>query len=175
MDCYKHHWTADSMRPKVRWAGVYSRGGLEPLPDPHIASAAAVNDGVTFWSSILPWMGSAGEPRLPGSGHAEQTEKVLASLLDNMPSTDLVWGGDWNHALSGMEEGGSKGGRAHLLGAIERLGLQVPTGELPHWIEGHLSIDHIAVPKDWDVVSAERRITKGLSDHDCYVVEVADR
>lgn len=175
LDDYIVHWSADVMRPKIRWAGIYSRCGLDGLPDPHVASAAAVIEGTTYCSSILPWRGSPGEPRLPGSGHADQTGRVLAALLDNLPNSDLVWGGDWNHALSGMEEGGTKGGRAHVISAVEKLGLQVPTAALPHWIDGHLSIDHIAVPRTWKVVSADRRITKGLSDHDCYVVEVTDR
>ena len=175
VDGYTHHWTSDAMQPKVRWAGVYSRIRLEVLPDPHVATAAAEVNGVTYWSSILPWKGSSGETRLPGSGHAEQIEKVLAALLDDRPRTALVWGGDWNHALCGMEEGGSMGGRQHVLAAVDELRLQVPTAVLSHWIDGHLSIDHVAVPKAWQVLSATRLVAKGLSDHDCYVVEVADR
>jgi endonuclease/exonuclease/phosphatase family metal-dependent hydrolase len=86
----------------------------------------------------------------------------------------LVWGGDWNHALSGDEWTGTKGGRAHVLAAVEQLGLQVPTAELPHRLDGLLSIDHIAVPKSWSVRGVARLDAQGLSDHDCYVVDVDD-
>jgi hypothetical protein len=33
-----------------------------------------------------------------------------------------------------------------VLAAVEKLGLQVPTADLPHRLDGHLSIGHIAVP-----------------------------
>ena len=52
---YRGHVTTADMRPKVRWAGVFSRLDVEPLPDPHPASAMARVDGMTFVSSILPW------------------------------------------------------------------------------------------------------------------------
>lgn len=41
--------------PSRHWAGVLSREPLDPLPDPHPASALATVDGVTYCSSILPW------------------------------------------------------------------------------------------------------------------------
>ena len=50
----------------------------------------------------------------------------------------------------------------------------MPTAELPHAIEGLLSIDHVAVPAGSNVVA--RRVVaacdgKRLSDHDAYVVD----
>jgi hypothetical protein len=87
-----------------------------------------------------------------------------------------VWGGDWNHALTGREYTGSATGRASVLAALEALELQVPTRELPHRVEGLLSIDHIAVPASWQVEDAYRIVAadagKRLSDHDAYVVSV---
>jgi len=101
----------------------------------------------------------------------ERTAEAVDAIEAGKPS---VWGGDWNHALSGPEQAGSRGGREHVLDAIQQLGLQVPTADLPHWIDGHLSIDHIAVGRK-ETVTAARRLPareQGLSDHDCYVVEV---
>lgn len=89
-----------------------------------------------------------------------------------------VWGGDWNHALSGRELAGSVAGRRSVLEAVERLGLQVPTADAPHQIEDLLSIDHIAVPKSWVVsVTQRHRAFVGesrISDHDAYVVDAAE-
>jgi hypothetical protein len=174
IDGYGRHWSTDAMRPKIRWASIYSRRPLSGLPDPHIASAAAVVEGTTYCSSILPWQGSGRDLTWPGEGHSGMTEEALVELLRNLPTVDLVWGGDWNHALSGIEMAGSKRGRDHVIAAVDRLRLNVPTADLSHWIDGHLSIDHIAVPADREVISAERIVAKGLSDHDCYVVELAD-
>ena len=166
------------MAPRRHWAAVLSRAPLTPLPDPHVASAAAVVDGVTYCSSILPWKDSGGEPIWPGAEpprnlHSGRTRHAVEVLLRALPCQDLVWGGDWNHAMSGDESAGTKGGRAHVLGAVKELGLQVPTAELPHRRDGLLSIDHIAVPRSWTVGEVRRLDATGLSDyHDCYVVDV---
>ncbi len=98
----------------------------------------------------------------------------MSELLTNLPTHDLVWGGDWNHALSGREYAGSAGGRHAVLAAMEELGLEAPTAELPHAIEGLLSIDHVAVPAG--TAATARRVVaehdgRRLSDHDAYVVD----
>jgi hypothetical protein len=81
--------------------------------------------------------------------------------------------------MSGTERAGSVAGRVAIRELVADAGLTVPTADLPHRIDGALSIDHIAVPKTWSVVSAMRldAATDGgrLSDHDAYVVEVAPR
>ena len=89
--------------------------------------------------------------------------------------TPVARRGDWNHALKGKEYAGSAGGRAAITSALDELGLVVPTAELPHRIDGLLSIDHIAVPKE--IAGEPTRVVaakgdKRLSDHDAYVVEV---
>jgi hypothetical protein len=96
----------------------------------------------------------------------------VKQLVGALPHQGPVWGGDWNHALSGDEWAGTQGGRAHVLAAVDLLGLQVLTAELPHRLDGLLSIDHIAVPTSWSVRDACRLDATGLSDHDCYVVDV---
>lgn len=167
--------TAGVMARGQHWAGVFSRRPLEPLPEPHPASAAARIDGPVFCSSILPWTGcGAGEPWGNG-GHADRTRRTLERLRPGL-SSDGVWGGDWNHALVGRERAGSLAGRAAVQHTLEELGLQVPTAELAHQRDGLCSIDHIAVPGSWRVLSVEQASVavgdRWLSDHDAYVVEV---
>ena len=70
---------------------------------------------------------------------------------------------------------GSKAGRAHLEGALDELGLQVPTRDLPHRLDGIGTIDHIAVPREATILDATRVSAVApdgaLSGHDAYVVE----
>lgn len=86
-----------------------------------------------------------------------------------------MWGGDWNHALSGRECSGSTTGRQSILEAMSRLGLAAPTHDLPHQLPGLLSVDHVAVPAGWSVAAAEHHIAgppgRRISDHDAYVVQ----
>ncbi len=131
---------------------------------------------MTYVSSVLPWKGCG--PDLPwvGDRHADKTENAVDELVEKLSGLPLlVWGGDWNHALTGREYAGSLGGRSAVLGAVDHLGLAVPTAELPHAIKGLLSIDHIAVPRAWS--SSVLRVSaaldgRRLSDHDAYMVEV---
>jgi hypothetical protein len=172
---YVGHVGQALMAPRRRWAAVYSRGGLEPQPDPHPASALAVVDGIAFCSSVLPWRSCGYEPWGEGN-HAARTERAVATLLESLPRDRLIWGGDFNHALEGREYAGSRGGRRSIMSALDALALTVPTAALPHQISSLLSIDHVAVPQASTVHVAERVsavIGEGrLSDHDAYVVEV---
>jgi hypothetical protein len=172
---YSGHVTGSPMRKHVQWSGIFSRTTLEPCPDPHPASAMARVDGTTFVSSVLPWRSSGGAHPWHGTNHAERTRQTISALSRNVPAGGLVWGGDWNHALSGKEYAGSKGGREAVVDAALQRDLSVLTADLPHALEGLLSIDHIAVPSTWDVLSAERVSatddTARLSDHDLYVVD----
>lgn len=174
---YNAHRSEAPMAAPRHWAAVFSRMPLEPLADPHMASAAAVVGGVTYCSSILPWRSSGGEPTWPGAEppgniHSGRTRHAVDLLLRALPRRNVVWGGDWNHALSGDEWAGTKGGRSHVLAAVDELRLQVATAALPHRLDGMLSIDHVAVPTSWTIRAAERLDAEGLSDHDCYVVDV---
>ena len=98
--------------------------------------------------------------------------------LAALPHTSLIWGGDWNHALEGPEHAGSKGGRRHVLAAVEALGLVVPTATLTHRIPGLRTIDHVAVPRTASVQAAERVVAEHqeerLSDHDAYIVTITE-
>lgn len=171
---FNAHLSKGVMSRKQHWAAVLSVLPLTPCNDPHPASAAAVVDGVTFCSTILPWRGvKTGSPPWRGSNHAEMTEDAIRTLLKNLPKSDLVWGGDWNHSLTGREYAGSLGGRKHILEAVHSLRLSVPTMESEHRNQVSQSIDHIGIPLSWKVVENARKIDAiGLSDHDAYVVEV---
>lgn len=145
------------------------------MADPHAASACAVVDGVTFCSTVLPWRSCGPVPWGEGT-HAERTARALDTLLGVLRRGGLMWGGDWNHSLFGAEWAGSKAGRADLECVLEELGLQVPTRDLSHRIDGVGSIDHIAVSQRATVVDAARVSGIGpdgaLSDHDAYFVEI---
>jgi len=125
-------------------------------------------------------------PMAPGRRWATVASRLPMSCLPDPhgasameDSASSVWGGDWNHALSGREWAGSAAGRSFLVAAVERLDLQVPTASLPHQLQGILSIDHVAVPDSWVVsVTHRHRALVGktrLSDHDAYVVEASPR
>jgi enamine deaminase RidA (YjgF/YER057c/UK114 family) len=171
---YHVHLTKGEMAPGRRWAAVVSKSPLSPFADPHPASAMALVGGILYCSSILPWRAALDGAVWSGEGHAAKTRRALETLLAALPDQGLVWGGDWNQALSGREFSGSEEGRKHLLKAVGRLGLTVPTAGLPHRLPPALSIDHIAVSIGTRVVSAEHvAVDPRLSDHDLYVVETA--
>lgn len=169
---YDLHLGRQLMAPKRRWAAVASRLPVSPEPDPHGGSAMVALEGLRVCSSILPWRSCGTRDPWVGATSAERTIAAVAAVEASAPS---VWGGDWNHALSGKERAGSVAGRKALLAAVERLKLCVPTASSPHQIEELLSIDHIAVPRSWVVSATQRhRAFVGetrISDHDAYVVE----
>lgn len=165
------HRTRALMAEGRAWSAVAARTRLDPLPDPHPATAVAATEGRTFASSVLPWRSCGSDPWGDGS-HADRTERVVGVLVKRLPRTGLVWGGDWNHALSGREYAGSAAGRRTVLDAVDTLGLTVVTADLPHRLAGLLSIDHLALPAG-STASATRVDATGLSDHDAYVADVA--
>lgn len=167
------HMTEAEMQPGRRWAAVATSGRLRSLPDPHGATALAEVDGVPIASSILPWRRSGGASPWTGENQGARTAAAVAAIEAAAP---IVWGGDWNHELSGRLYAGSRGGQMSILGALDRLGLSAPTDASPHRLVGARTINHVAVPAFWSVVAVERvsAIADGveLSDHDAYVVQV---
>ena len=133
---------------------VFSRRPLEALPEPHPASVAARIDGQVFCSSIVPWRGCGADEPWGSGTHAEKTQRFLDRLRESL-WPDWVWGRDWNHGLFGQESAGSMGGRRAFQATIDELGLKVPTAGLPHHLGDLRSIDHLAVPGTWRVLSAE--------------------
>jgi hypothetical protein len=167
------HFTEAEMQPGRRWAAVAASAHLRPLPDPHGATALAEVDGLRIASSILPWRNSGGAPPWTGEDQGSRTVATVAAIETVAP---IVWGGDWNHELTGRLCAGSRDGRRSILGALDRLGLSAPTDASPYRLVGARSINHVAVPAFWAVTSVERvsAIVDGveLSDHDAYVVEI---
>lgn len=179
MDGYHRHRSEHLMAAKRRWAAVLSKRPFRPLGDPHAASAMVQLESLTVCSSILPWRSCATETPWTGANHADKTEAAVLELDVALTHRSLVWGGDWNHSLSGKEYAGSMGGRRHLLDVLHRRRMHVPTADLSHQIDGLLSIDHIALTEDLSVKDAAQvRVLladgRRLSDHDCYVVTLAD-
>ena len=77
----------------------------------------------------------------------------------------MVWGGDWNHELTGRLFAGSIEGRARILRALDDLGLAAPTDTAPHRIPPARSINHVAVPAFWTRVSGLRRAASFSGGH----------
>lgn len=175
---YAIHMSDVPMTARRRWAAVASRLPMASSPDPHPASAAAQLGATTYVSSVLPWRNARSGSVWVGERHADRTQNAVGDLLLRLRAApSLVWGGDWNHALTGKEYAGSKGGRDAITGAIDELGLVVPTTELPHALDGLLTIDHVAVPAR-SAATARRVVAecegKRLSDHDAYVVDALE-
>lgn len=175
---YDRHLTTGEMAPGRRWSGVFSRIGLSARPDPHPTSALARIGKLTFCSTVLPWRNCGADHPWSAGSLAQKTNKVLDDLVQQLPTTGLVWGGDWNHALQGPDWSGSRDGRRGLLDALASLNLDIATDHLPHRGPAMRTIDHIAVPAAEQVDSVAHHSavvgTRALSDHDAYVVELLD-
>lgn len=173
---FNAHWSSGNIRTGSKYATVLSAYELEPVEqDIHFASAAATIRGITYCSSVLPWLKAHIHCEgWIGDNHAERTQVAMEPLLTNLPKENLVWGGDWNHSFVGSESSGSDDGRKHLHNALKELGLHVPTASLANKANTGFSIDHIALPRHWIVNSVERIAVDTLSDHDAYVVDACE-
>lgn len=167
------HCTSDPMGPRKTWAGILSKTQLDGRPHPQRATALAHIGGTRFLSSVLPWR-SCG-PSWAGSTLAEKQALTLDAIRDAIDDGS-VWGGDWNQALEGPEHVGTTAGRRRIDELARDARLSVPTRSLGSASPGHRSIDHVAVPMAWDVLSAQRVPAEAegrrLSDHDAFVVNV---
>jgi hypothetical protein len=175
MEDYDHHYSAHRMVRGQHYAAILSRLSLQALQDPHPASAAAVVGGITYCTSILPWSTCAHDIASPWAGGCTVENMVcetIDQLVETLPVSNLVWGGDWNQNLTGAwEHIGSRGGRARIEQALKTWYMKVPTACLSHRLKGCHSIDHIAVPMNWSCSSAISVDASGLSDHDAYIIK----
>ena len=145
-------------------------------PDPHPASAAAQVGATTYVSSVLPWRGCGSRHPWVGDRHVDKTKHAVDDLLAAPPRCRLARLGRRLEPRPGRApstpDRRAVAARSH--GPSTSWRLVVPTAELPHPIEGLLSIDHIAVPEG--IAAKARRVAathegKRLSDHDAYVVD----
>jgi len=82
------------MAPGKRWAVVASKDPLVQAETGHPASAAAIVDGATYVSSILPWAGSGGNDPWLGEDHSARMANTLNALAPFLRSqANLVWVG----------------------------------------------------------------------------------
>lgn len=173
---YQCHLSTRVMACGQHWAAILSKQPIIRLPDPHEASAAALINGITYCTSILPWSTCAHDISSPWAG-GFRVEDMVGETIDclkkELPDSNLVWGGDWNQNLvGGWEHVGSSGGCTKIEKALKEWHLQVPAQSLSHRLEGSHSIDHIAVPMNWICNSAIRVAASELSDHDAYIIDV---
>ena len=160
------------------WAAVWAREPVSERVSTHAWSAVCRLDGLLLVSSILPWRSVGKHWKGPETDTTTRTVAALATIKPMLNSARgaVVFGGDFNHGLEGAERAGSNGGRNAIKGLLRDSGLQAPTASLPHRAAGLSSIDHIAIPTAWKVMSAKHHAAKDeqgwLSDHDAYVVDV---
>jgi Endonuclease/Exonuclease/phosphatase family len=176
LDRYERAVTKLPMTPDRHWSAILSRIGLAEQKAPHPTTARAIVGDTTYWCSVLPWRTCGEQTPWVGSTHADKVAALLSDLELARPDGRLVWGGDWNQALTGRDYAGSTDGRRHLLATVDSFKLHVPTAGLRHQLPGHASIDHIALPQGdlatritWLAANDQRG---SLSDHDAYIVDI---
>lgn len=84
--------------------------------DPHGATALAEVGGLRVASSVLPWKGCGGGEPWCGLDMGTRTTAAVDDVEATAPS---IWGGDWNHELTGRLYTGSVVGRARILAALD--------------------------------------------------------
>lgn len=172
--------------PRRYWSGIASIWPLEQLDSGHptlaLARAQVPSLGsVLVASSVLPWR-AAGKywPSGDGEGYRDRFTSALsrhqAAVLEAMEDDLVVWGGDFNQELSGRDSVGSSVGRQALDSAFKTLELRVLTEDRLTMAGDAHPIDHIAVPRHlnhlsarWLLPTASRR---ALSDHPAYLAEI---
>jgi hypothetical protein len=167
------------------WSEIICSWPIEPIitKHPSLAMARIDHPGKPFLvaASVFPWRGAAEFwPTGDGDTFAERCVNTLdahaAEICEARYGLPVVWGGDFNQALSGRDYVGSDAGRAALSKAFKHLGLRAVTVETDGQIPPHQSIDHLAIPQGWGsgTVEVRRHESDGrfLSDHPSYVVSV---
>ncbi len=161
--------SAGAMTRDQAYSAVASRLGLQPMTAPHAASAAAVVGGVVHVASVLPWRG-AEQDVWSGTSTGERTVACVDALDPFLrEQAAVVWGGDWNHTLSGGLHGSSPAGRERLERLLADLRLDLPTRDCPRGTYDMATIDHVAL-RDPAAVAEHVPVERRLSDHDAYVV-----
>lgn len=174
------------------WVRILGRQ-VEPvaiqLPFERMAMAAHANvdgEALIVYGSVLPW--NAARKQAPyllaheRETAAELFAKVLAAQVADIqqlrmthPGDTLIWAGDFNQPLTGLNAGFSNANRLLLTAALAELGLRAWNHHLDAAQEGCATIDLICGPEGRKGVQATRfEATVGgrnLSDHAGYAVE----
>lgn len=174
---YRLCFAKGTMARGQAFAAVATRGDHKPDRGvhPHPATVAAELGGTTFMASVLSWRPAQAADGFAGDSQGERTRVAVDVLAGSWPGEHVVWGGDWNHELSGRISAGSTAGREAILGLLRERGMQVPTTVLGSE-RGVGSVNHVAVPVDRKIMRVERHEAmsgrRRLSDHDAYVVQI---
>jgi hypothetical protein len=174
LEGYHQHLTAGTFGEGRHWAGVLARGVIDPLPDPHPASAAAWIDGLLVCSSVLPWpFAEEDTPWADEPSHAGAMTATLADVETALKGNPALWGGTWSQPLEGNIVGFSPSAQEAILATVGMLGLQVPTAtQRNRHGRGQYTVDQLAVPTGWEVVELGSFAIDESSEHDAYWVEV---
>jgi hypothetical protein len=166
------------------WAAITFKWPMQYVPSRHpsLVMARISHPGGDFLaaSSVFPWRTAMSWPFGEGVSFPRRCAQTLAAHAKEIgrasAGLSIVWGGNFNQALTGRERVGSDVGRGALLEAFETLGLRAVTGEANGQDPRQRSIDHIAIPSTWSsrVVRVQRPKSDNrlLSNHPAYVVSV---
>jgi hypothetical protein len=174
MDGYHQHLTTATTQDGAHWAGILSRKPIDPLPDPHPASAAAWIDGLLVCSSVLPWpFAEEDTPWADDESHTDAMAATLADIETTLKANPSVWGGTWHQPLEGNIVGFSPRAQEAIWATVRLLGLSVPTAsERTRHGRGQHTVDHLGIPDTWEVLDLGSFAVDDVADHDAYWVEV---
>jgi endonuclease/exonuclease/phosphatase family metal-dependent hydrolase len=167
------------------WSAIISKWPLESIKAKHpsLAMARIKHPKGAFLaaSSVFPWRGAAKHwPSKDGDSFADRCARTLrthrAEICSARGVLPVVWGGDFNQALSGRDYVGRDAGRDSLSKAFAHLGLRAVTVDAEGQDLPQRPMDHIAIPEEWNSwtpkVRRPQTDNRLLSDHPSYVVLV---
>lgn len=166
----------------MSWCAIATSEPIEQVPTdtPGFTAGWSAQLGWALACSVLPWRGAGDHwPGDPGQPLAERFAQTLQSHVDQLPTArPLLWGGDFNQALTGPEGAGTRDGRVLLRRVTAELGLSSPTTALESLAAPHKAIDHVFVPDP--TTRAERQVPltstgRPASDHPLYVLAPVSR
>lgn len=186
LDGYSVHAGASRPgEPDQVWSAIASRWPIHPVDGAHPTLVMALVDHplgeILAATSVLPWRGAAAAwPEGDGLVFAERFTRSLDAHAGEIAAArggrPVLWGGDFNQALSGREYVGSRDGRAKLQEACSVLGLTVVTAQAVGSLDGMAAIDHLAISRELQALSVvvHRPVADGrtLSDHPAYLADL---